>query len=345
MISNELLGKGEFSNVYAVLSLLVHDYDNNNNINNNKNNNEEEDKDNEMKEDKEAKLYMKSHCLRYNGEPRYAVKCFNKTIYQESLKTCKMRACHMLQTETDLLTKLYHPCIIKLRATANLDAMDVEYFIVLDRLQCTLREKLYLDWLPRYQELGGGGMMIKLRRACSKKKKLKAHDLLVERLLALVDLASAIKFLHENNVIYRDLKPENIGFDIRGDLKLFDFGLSRELPPDTQKDKLGLYQMTCRTGSRRYMSPESTLGYPYNLSSDVYSYSTLAWEIITMKQRLHDINVRQHEILIEQEVCVLASSITSPKNFSERRTTVVVEEEIKLKLTLRVAVVKTYVDS
>lgn len=56
------------------------------------------------------------------------------------------------------------------------------------------------------------------------------------------------------SVVYRDLKPDNIGFDVRGDVKIFDFGLSRQIPSGKSKD--GLYKMTGDTGSPRYMAPE-----------------------------------------------------------------------------------------
>ena len=39
------------------------------------------------------------------------------------------------------------------------------------------------------------------------------------------------------------IQPENIGFDIRGDIKIFDFGLSKELPT-TGADGNDAYQMT-----------------------------------------------------------------------------------------------------
>lgn len=81
--------------------------------------------------------------------------------------------------------------------------------------------------------------------------------------------------------MYRDIKPENIGFDVRGDIKIFDFGLAREFDP-TQRDKDGLFQMTEDTGSPRYMDPLVALGKPYNELSDVYSFCILLWQMLEL---------------------------------------------------------------
>lgn len=84
-----------------------------------------------------------------------------------------------------------------------------------------------------------------------------------------------------NRIIYRDIKPDNIGFDVRNDVKLFDFGLARELHL-RNADSNGTYKLTGDTGSPRYMAPEVALGEPYNTTADVYSFSILVWQLLVM---------------------------------------------------------------
>lgn len=91
-------------------------------------------------------------------------------------------------------------------------------------------------------------------------------------------------------LLYRDLKPENIGFDIRGDVKLFDFGLCKSLEEQdravssssSSSSKPYGYNLTAKTGSIPYMAPEVALGKPYALEADVFSFGILLWEILTL---------------------------------------------------------------
>jgi len=77
-------------------------------------------------------------------------------------------------------------------------------------------------------------------------------------------------------------KPDNIGFDIRDDVKLFDFGLAKELHHDERMED-GLYKLTGYTGSLRYMSPEVFNEKPYNETADVFSFGILLWYMVTLE--------------------------------------------------------------
>jgi serine/threonine protein kinase len=81
------------------------------------------------------------------------------------------------------------------------------------------------------------------------------------------------------------LKPENIGFDIRGDVKVFDFGLAKSLFPHLRDAKDGMYHLTGRTGSYPYMAPEVAKGdQTYDEKCDVYSFGILFWQILCLKK-------------------------------------------------------------
>jgi Serine/threonine protein kinase len=90
-------------------------------------------------------------------------------------------------------------------------------------------------------------------------------------------------FYPPHSIIYRDLKPDNIGFDVRDDVKIFDFGLAAEMHPSLRIEGTNTYNLTAESGSPRYMAPEVALGQPYNQLADVYSFSILLWEMCTMK--------------------------------------------------------------
>jgi len=83
-------------------------------------------------------------------------------------------------------------------------------------------------------------------------------------------ISAAISYLHSNGIIFRDLKPANVGFDVRGDVRIFDFGLARIMPAngDPYTDTFDM----SGAGSPRYMAPECLIGQPYNLKVDVYSF-------------------------------------------------------------------------
>lgn len=91
-----------------------------------------------------------------------------------------------------------------------------------------------------------------------------------------------------SRLVYRDIKQENIGFDIRGDVKVFDFGLCKSLSPalkakDTGGREVYGYLLTPRTGSVPYMAPEVADCRAYDCQCDVFSFAILLWEVLALK--------------------------------------------------------------
>mmetsp|Transcript_11339 Transcript_11339/g.20148 ORF Transcript_11339/g.20148 Transcript_11339/m.20148 type:complete len:222 (-) Transcript_11339:69-734(-) len=115
------------------------------------------------------------------------------------------------------------------------------------------------------------------------------------------DLACALRYIHSNNLVYRDVKPENAGFDVRGDIKLFDFGFCKELTKNLFDKPSGLYKLTKMTGSPPYMAPENFLGKPYGKSADVFSFGVLLWEMLHSKFAFYHYNKQDYKDVVVEK--------------------------------------------
>lgn len=179
-----------------------------------------------------------------------------------------------LALETHYLASLSHPHILEVVGIASSGQFEEGYFLILSQLQDVLSKRL-TAWMHRKRATSGlTGALTGGRR--------KVKELLSERLLVSHDVAGAMEYLHMNNIVFRDLKPDNVGIDSLGVVRLFDFGLAKELRED-ERDENGLYRMTGFTGGIRYMAPEVGLHMPYNLKADVYSWSMLMWYIMALE--------------------------------------------------------------
>lgn len=155
------------------------------------------------------------------------------------------------------------------------------FFLVIDRLYDTLDRRIDV-----WREL-------QRRKVQAKAPAKVIKALFLQRLMVAQDIASALRHLHKLEIVFRDLKPDNVGFDFGGRVKLFDFGLAKELDPKQKTDN-GMYKMSGGTGSRRFMAPEVALSEPYNLSADVYSYSILLWELLSLDKAFGWLSPEEH---------------------------------------------------
>mmetsp|Transcript_22667 Transcript_22667/g.36701 ORF Transcript_22667/g.36701 Transcript_22667/m.36701 type:complete len:445 (+) Transcript_22667:1770-3104(+) len=228
-----------------------------------------------------SRRFIARNCYRAKeGQPnqsvaRYALKQLKRKITEDPHSL--LQGVADMATETRVLSSLTdHPNLVKLRGIARGSEMPFrqDYFILLDRLYDTLESRIR-KWKVQEKKLSGiSGIARDMRQ-------IKRKQLWMDRVSFAFDLSSALAYLHSKYVIHRDLKPDNIGFDIRGDIKIFDFGLAKELPT-LNNGAHNLFHFTAMCGSPRYMAPEVGMEEPYNELCDVYSFGVLFWEMMAL---------------------------------------------------------------
>jgi len=214
-----------------------------------------------------------------DGGARFCVK-------KLSNETCEQKERYLkglvdLATELQILTVLKHPNIIRTWGKSQGDLIQKDIFIIIDKLCDTMKARL-IKW------------KLDADKPWNRMMKKKSKKLYADRVVVAHHLSSAFKYIHSKRIIYRDLKPENIGFDVKGDVKLFDFGLAKELPCTGDDSENTLYKLSRKTGSVLFMAPEVMLGKPYNQKVDVYSFSILLWEMLTLKIPFAGYSVSMH---------------------------------------------------
>ena len=215
----------------------------------------------------------------------------------------------VLAIEAALLAVMSHPNIIKMRGIGTAHPMSLDFFIILDCLTETLEDRIHKVWKKQSKKKGFLKNVFRSSKHNASNNGEGNSNLLADQCYVVYDICSALRYLHRHNIIYRDLKPQNIGFDVRNDVKLFDFGLSRELPVEDRQDD-GLYLMTGHTGSRRYMAPEVALDQPYSTSADVYSFGLIIFEISCLETPYKDMDANIHMKKVVQKG--VRPKVTSP---------------------------------
>lgn len=99
-----------------------------------------------------------------------------------------------------------------------------------------------------------------------------------DKLKILYGIASAMKYLHENDIIHRDLKLDNILLDDEKNPKVVDFGFSKCL----NKTKIDVSDSTdAYKGTPLFSAPEILFDHNYQKPGDVYAFGMIAYIIIS----------------------------------------------------------------
>lgn len=87
-----------------------------------------------------------------------------------------------------------------------------------------------------------------------------------------------VNYLHSKNIIHRDIKGANILIDIKGEVKISDFGISKKLSSNTNISKRASLQ-----GSVYWMAPEVVKQIATTSKADIWSVGCLVIEMFTGK--------------------------------------------------------------
>ncbi|KRX07090.1 Protein kinase-like domain [Pseudocohnilembus persalinus] len=132
------------------------------------------------------------------------------------------------------------------------------------------------------------------------KKRKRLIDLEVQCFI--IQIISALIYLHENRVIHRDLKLGNLFINDKMEIKIGDFGLATRLDFDGEKRKT-----IC--GTPNYIAPEILKGKGHSYEVDIWSLGVIIYTMLIGKPPYETPEVKTTYEKIKQNIYTFPDSV------------------------------------
>ena len=120
-----------------------------------------------------------------------------------------------------------------------------------------------------------------------------------------VQIALALKHVHDHKILHRDVTAKNVFLTSDGHVKLGDFGISKQLSTQTNLAQTVI-------GTPNYLSPEIWQGRAYDAKSDVWSLGCILCEMASLSPAF-----RQPDLPSMMHAITNASYTTVPEGYSD----------------------------